>query len=110
MKKNYKTLRKNIPSKVKFGPKTFYEVLWIENFSTDKDGWTTHGETRYELKQMVLNNNQPPKETVHTYFHEFLHGISYELDSNLTETQVRALEKGFNAFREFFLTLEGNNK
>jgi Zn-dependent peptidase ImmA (M78 family) len=107
MKKSWKSLRLNIPSKIQIKPKVAYEVLWIDNFSSDKEGEITHGETRYEARQIVLNNNEKPKDSVHTYWHEFLHATGHEYEANLTEKQVRALEKSFNAFREFFATLEG---
>lgn len=65
------------------------------------------GETRFDVKQIAIKDDQPPKEKVHTYLHELLHAISDEYEVGLTETQVRALEKaiyyilkGDNVFRK----------
>lgn len=104
---NWKKMRKNIPSKVRVAARSFYEVLWIANFHSDKSGETTYGETRFEPQQIVLNSSQSDKDSVHTFVHEYYHAISEELGANLTESQVRALEKGFPALREMILTLDG---
>lgn len=69
--------------------KSYYEVLYVDAFVQED----VLGETRFDRKQIVLKDNQRPKEKVHTYIHEILHAISEEYDVNLTETQVRALEK-----------------
>ena len=92
---NWKRHYKNIPSHVKVGKNT-YEVVWINDFVYDKNQL---GESRFQdTKQIVININQPIKEAVHTYFHELLHVLSYEYDADLTEKQVRSLEKGFKDF------------
>jgi uncharacterized protein YpuA (DUF1002 family) len=51
------------------------------------------GETRFDPKQIVIKDGQAPKDKVHTYIHELLHAISEEYEVNLTENQVRALER-----------------
>jgi hypothetical protein len=107
MKKNFSSLKKNIPNKVRVKPRIFYEVLWSEDFHFDKEGQKTYGITRFDPRQIVINKNQPDKESCHTYFHEFLHAVSHEYEVNLTENQVIALEKSFNTIREFVLSLEG---
>ena len=107
---NWSKLRKNIPSSLHLGKKVFYEVLWIAGFRSDKFDEKTYGETRYELKQIVLNSDQIDKEATLTYWHEALHSISNEVGANLTETQVRALENAFPIIRELVLTLEGQMK
>lgn len=88
---NWKLYYKNIPSSIKIGKSTF-EVVWIDSFPKDKH---QYGESRFgETKQIVLDINQPIKEAVHTYFHEMLHCLSYEYEADLSEKQVRRLEKG----------------
>lgn len=110
MRTDWKKLKRNIPNKVRTTSRTQYEVLWIDGFVTEVEGQKTYGETRYQPKQIVLNTNQGARECVHTMYHELLHALSAELDANLTESQVIALEKSFNAVREFILTLEGKKK
>jgi len=77
-----------IPSRVKI-KQAEYEILYTEEF---KDGRTL-GETRFNTKQIVLKTNETDFETFHTYIHEVLHAVSDEYDINLTEKQVRKLEK-----------------
>jgi len=86
---SWKRLRKAIPPKLQLNKKSSYEVLW----DMDKNS-PTLGLLRIEEKQIVLNHTQDDKEAVHTYFHEVLHALSVEYDVDLTEKQVRALEKG----------------
>lgn len=114
---NWKKLRKNIPNKVRVKARHHYEVLWSDEFWwDDKTGKKTFGITRtYEDKktspdQILLNKKQSDKETLHTYFHEFIHGISEHYDLNLTESQVEKLEQSFVYIYEFFLTLEGKSR
>jgi hypothetical protein len=88
---NWKKYYKNIPSSIKIG-KSIYEIVWLNDFHKDEHQL---GESRFgPLKQIVINLNQPIKEAVHTYFHELIHVLSYEYDANLTENQVRSLERG----------------
>lgn len=84
----WKTLFSKIPAKVKFGKNT-YEVLWVDSFPNEK----TLGETRFDVKQIVLKTGDSAKETVHTYYHECIHALEHEYKVGLTETQVLALEK-----------------
>ena len=110
MRTNYKKLRKNIPNKVRAGPRCTYEVLWGDGFAFDKEDQKTYGITRFDPKQIVINKDQGDNEAVHSFFHEFLHAYSHEYDANLTENQVRALERGFNRMFEFFQIIEGKKK
>lgn len=98
----WKSLKKNIPHRIKVGP-TEYEVLYVDDF---KDG-ATLGETRFDPPQIVLKDDQTAKETVLTMFHEMLHAISNEYSAKLTETQVRALEQSFSDLKKFFNKIEG---
>lgn len=100
-------LFKNIPNKIKVGKNT-YEVLWIKEFIRFSD---QYGESRFgEDKQIVLNINQDKKEAVHTLFHEFIHAISFEYNSNLTEKQVQSIEKSLKDFINLIIILnEGNS-
>jgi hypothetical protein len=94
---NWKKYYKNIPSSIKINKAT-YEVLWTNDFPKDHDQL---GESRFgEVKQIVINLNQPIKEAVHTYFHEMIHAISVEYEVNMTEKQVRAFEKSLKVFVE----------
>lgn len=88
---NWNRYYKLIPSSVKIG-KNVYEILWCDEFPKDKKQL---GESRFaESKQILISLNQPVKEAVHTYWHELLHTLSFEYDANLSEKQVKALEKG----------------
>jgi len=98
----YKSLKKNIPTHIKVGNNE-YEVLYTDDF---KDR-ATAGEARFDVNQIVIKNGMSAKESVHTYFHEFIHAVSEEYDARLTETQVLQLEKSFANFKNFFHNLEG---
>jgi single-stranded DNA-specific DHH superfamily exonuclease len=91
---NWKRYYKLIPATVKLGDNT-YEICWVDEFPRDRKQL---GESRFEeSKQILINLNQPIKEAVHTYWHEVLHGLSFEYDAELTEKQVLALEKGLSS-------------
>jgi hypothetical protein len=114
---NWKKLRKNIPNKVRVKARHHYEVLWSDEFWwDDKTGKKTFGITRtyadnkISPDQILLNKKQSDKETLHTYFHEFIHGLSEHYDLSLTESQVEKLEQSFVYIYEFFLTLEGKSR
>ncbi len=104
---NWKKLRSNIPNKVKTSARTHYEVFWSEDFHFERDGEKTFGITRFDPKQIVINKNQGDKEAVLTYFHEYIHALMETIEINLTENEVRKLEKAYPRIREFVLTLEG---
>lgn len=108
---NWKKLKKNIPNVVRTKARAKYEVFWSDDFSFDADdGLKTFGITRYNPRQIVINNKQGDKETILTYFHEFLHGLSEDYEVVLTENQVRKLEKCFPYMYEFIETLQGKKK
>lgn len=91
---NWKSYYKRIPAQVKIGGHIF-EVCWVDEFPKDKKQL---GESRFEeSKQILINLNQPIKEAVLTYWHEILHALSFEYDAELTENQVKALEKGLSS-------------
>lgn len=96
---NWKALTKFIPNRVQVRRKTHYEICYIDAFVDD----SVLGETRFDTKQIVLKDNQPPKEKIHTYIHELLHAISEEYEVGLTETQVRALERAI-----YYVLKDGN--
>lgn len=96
---NWKTFYDKIPSSIKVGKNT-YEILWCNGFARG----FKYGESRFgDFKQIVINKNQSKKEAVHTYWHELLHIFSEEYEANLTENQVKSLEKGL-----YFLLKHGN--
>ena len=105
MRINYKKFVRHIPTQIRVRSRVRYEVLFSDNIKNDGD---VLGETRFEPKQIVLKNNQGNKELIHTLWHEFLHAVSEEYRVELTESQVRALEKAFVATGEFFLTMNGH--
>lgn len=90
MRVSWKKLLKRIPNVITIN-RVKYEVLWSQEFPTG-DG-NTLGETRFDKHQIVIKQDEPPKETVHTAFHEWLHAVSHEYNVNLTENQVLAFEK-----------------
>lgn len=85
---NWKKLKQNIPHKFKV-KKSEYETVYI----TELDNGATVGEVRFSTQQIVLVNKQSAKQTVSTFFHEYLHVLSEEYNAKLTEKQVLALEK-----------------
>lgn len=88
---NWSRYYKLIPASVKIG-NNVYEILWCDEFPKDQKQL---GESRFDhSKQILININQPIKEAVHTYWHELLHALSFEYEANLSEKQVKALEKG----------------
>jgi Zn-dependent peptidase ImmA (M78 family) len=104
---NWKKYYKNIPSQIKIG-KSVYQVLWINDFPGDIDQL---GETRFQnTKQIIINTNQPIKEAVHTFFHEMLHALSFEYNADLTERQVRNLEKGLKDLINVSVNINGKSK
>lgn len=98
----YKSLKQNIPHRVKANG-TEYEVLYTDNFKDLK----TDGEARFDPPQIIIRNNLGAKETILTYYHEWLHVLSAEYDINLTETQVLKMEQTFSDMKKFITTLEG---
>lgn len=98
-------LAKRIPARVKVGPRTYYEVLWVKQFDNKKNV----GESRPGTRQIIIDDSLSSKEKVLTFFHEWLHSIS---DSNLTPTallteqQVSELETRFQDFKLFFELFE----
>lgn len=87
----WKRIVSNIPAHVQVGRNSVYEVSWIDAF---KDP-SVLGETRFDPNRIIIKNNESDKETAFTFYHEFLHALSDEYGVNLTETQVKALEKSF---------------
>lgn len=85
---NWKKLRKNIPNQVQVDNKTFYEVLWTDDFVDGK----TLGETRHDLQQIVIKNGMNDKETVSTYCHELAHLFSDVYNFSMTEKQIVMFE------------------
>jgi len=104
---NWKYYYTNIPSEIKIG-RNLYPILWTNGFPNDSKQL---GESNFnESKSIIINMNQSIKETVHTLFHEMLHCISYEYDANLTENQVRKLEKALtNLINSGIITKEVKN-
>ena len=98
----WKKLYKNIPQNIKTSKSDTFEILWI-------DDPNLHGETHYnpdtKVMHIRLNKNDGAKDSIHTYFHEFLHALSYSNNLELTETEVRNIEKCFPQFYKFFTEL-----
>lgn len=104
--KNFKTLKNNIPSKVKTAPRKSFEVLWSAGIC-DTQSNKVFGRTEFEPNRIILNTEQSDKEAVLTTWHEFIHALDHDHDISLTEAQVLKLEKCFQYVRELVLTLEG---
>lgn len=88
---DWKKLRRKIPHRVQVAKNAWYEVAYVDDF---KDG-STYGETRFDPRQIVIQNGLSPKLTVTTYIHECAHAFSEEHEAGLTESQILALEKAF---------------
>jgi hypothetical protein len=92
---------------VKISSKASYEIFHTRDFHFDKENEKTFGITRFDPKQIVLNDNQGNREFVNTFLHEVFHAISHEYEIGLTEAQIRKIEKSMTYFIELILTLEG---
>lgn len=90
-KVNWRRLVTQIPNRVQVNKKDYYEVLWVDGFTNE----LTLGETRFDLRQIVLKKNQSPKQTIVTFMHELVHCFFTEHDIHLTETDVLKTEKFF---------------
>lgn len=97
---NWKRLVKRIPHLVQVTSKVSYEILYTPKIV---DVVECLGTTRIDYKQIRLKNDQTPKSLVHTYIHEVVHAFSEEYDIDLTEKQVRAIEKAL-----YYILKEGN--
>lgn len=106
MRTNWSKLVAQIPTKIKVGPHSEYEILLIKDFH----GQDTYGETRFDPKQIVLKSNLKPKLMMETFWHEFLHAVSDEHNVGLTEKQILELESAFPYFQVFFRILEGKDE
>jgi hypothetical protein len=84
---NWKKLKSLIPNKVHVGPKTYYNVFFLNHF----EGF--YGQTDFDKKEIHLDSGLSDKETILTYIHEYFHALSFEHSIDLTENQCRALEK-----------------
>jgi uncharacterized protein YpuA (DUF1002 family) len=91
MKKYLEKILSKLPSRIRITSKISYELVFIERFENDE---SCVGETRFDVKQIVIKKNEPVTETVKTIIHEIFHAISEEYNIQLTENQVKALEKG----------------
>ena len=98
---HWKKLKRKIPNKIKVHKST-YEVLWTDEFLTDQKQM---GETRFDLKQIVLKKDDDNKEALHTFFHEWLHVLVDEHQLKLTHKQVYQLEKCLPDFINLLTTL-----
>lgn len=102
----WKKLAQNIPHIVRLNKKSNYEVLEILDF---KDG-NTRGESRMDVKQIILLKDLGAKEKVMTLWHEVAHALSYEFGADLTERQVLALEQALPYIIEFVTELHKDKK
>jgi len=91
---------KRIPHKVQITSKVFYEILSSPRIVGGED---CYGVMRPDVKQIVLLDGMKPKNRITTYLHEVIHAFSNEYDLNLTETQVRGIEKCLH-----YILKEGN--
>lgn len=103
---SWKKLKSKIPHKVEVARKVFYEILWVDSFVNER----TMGETRFDLKQIVVKNNLSPKDTVHTYLHEYAHAASHEHGIELTENQVLAFEETLQFILKYDNIFKGSGK
>lgn len=86
---NWKKLKNSIPSRVQVNKSTWFEVLWVDEFTDDN----VLAEMRPDTKQIVIRKNQSPKETVKKYIHELTHMYADFNKIGLTETQVIEIEE-----------------
>ena len=87
---NWKKLAKLIPAEVQITSKSFYQILWVENFPDDQH---CVGSMDIDKKQIIMKISQSDKEKVLTYLHEVIHAFSDENKIGLTEKQVSIMEK-----------------
>ena len=71
------------------------EILWSDDLDpngADNLGRITHGEWRPNESQIVLRKGKSESETLKTFIHEILHGISDTYDPNLTHASINKYE------------------
>lgn len=111
MKKSWRKLRENIPKKVRLSRKYSFDIKWEDDVGKSRNGRPHYGETSFDPREIKLGSHLDDEHAVSTYWHEFLHTFRIYKNMHLTETQVKAFEKKFDVFYEFFLTLhEGSDK
>lgn len=111
MKKNWQKLRENIPKNLRISRKYKFDVVWSDDVGKSKNGRPHYGQTDFHPRQITIGSHLDDEMAVKTYWHEFLHTFKLYKNMHLTETQVRAFEKKFDVFYEFFLTLhQGSDK
>jgi hypothetical protein len=86
---NWKKLVRQIPDRVQVGRKSWYTILRVVK---PPSGDYTAGECDPNTKTIFIRINETPRQTVLTYLHELTHAISFELELDLTETQVSKIE------------------
>lgn len=109
MKINWSRLKKNIPNKVRCGPRSYFEVLWSEGL-TDTQSNKLFGKTEFNPDKVIINTEQTDREAVLTFIHEYLHALDDKNTIGLTETQVQKLEKIYPLIHEIVMVLEGKFK
>lgn len=109
MKINFQKLYRRIPTRARVAPRRFFNVLWADSMF-DTKGNKIYGKTEFDTSNIILNKDQSERESVLTYWHEFIHALDHDHNIQLTEAQVLALEHTYPYIREFVLTLEGKKK
>lgn len=90
---------------MRIGPRYSFDIVWSDDVGKSKNGRPHYGETGFDPREIKLGNHLSDEMAVKTYWHEFLHTFKIYKNMHLTENQVRAFEKKFDVFYNFFLTL-----
>lgn len=106
MKKNFKKMRNNIPSEISLSRKYKFKISWSNNVGKSANGRPHYGQTLFDPeKRIEIYKHLDDEAAVKTYWHEFLHTFKLYKKMHLSESQVRAFEKKFDIFYQFFFTL-----
>jgi hypothetical protein len=70
-----------------------YEVREVPNLQDD-DGADLFGDCNMITKTIRVRSNVSAKLRAMALLHEFLHAVTYEFGSDLTETQTMVVEQG----------------
>jgi hypothetical protein len=81
-----------IPTSIRFLGRTFPVIM-----RTKDSGFSDNGLFDHDTLTIQIKEGQIPAEEVDTILHETVHGISYFMDLNLSERQVRLIATGLVA-------------
>lgn len=81
-----------LPSSVRITKDVAYEVVYIPKFEQGKSKYVTHGECRFDVKQIVISLDQSQTNIVKTFIHELFHCMEFENKIDIPHKAIHQLE------------------